>query len=203
MRAFSEREKEVIKTKLIKAAEKLFAEQGFGKTNVAELSQAAGIGKGTFYMFYKSKDELMWDLHKALHAEWEGRFEAILARMAIDPQAAIVDFMRTAFGIFTHPLILKLQQTGDFDRVYRTLSNEELDKHSDMSLSIMVPLVEMAQHAGAVIDGDPRVLAATIRSVCVLGLHRTDIGEDVYPAVVDLLITLVAKGLSKRREEND
>ena len=99
MRAFSEREIEVIKEKLLRAAEKLFAEQGFSKTNVAELAKAAGIGKGTFYMFYKSKDELLWDLHQAIHAEWEERFTKVLGRMAKEPQEAIVEFMHAAFEI--------------------------------------------------------------------------------------------------------
>ena len=199
MRAFSEREIEAIKAKLIKAGEKLFAEQGFSKTNVAELARAAGIGKGTFYMFYKSKDELLWALHQAIHAEWEERFTKVLGRMITDPQAAIIEFLHAAFDIFNHPLILKLQQTGDFDRIYRALSHDEIHEQGDMSLKAMVPLVAVAQQAGAIIEGDPLVLAATIRSVCLLGMHRTDIGEDVYPAVIDLLIALVAKGLTKER----
>lgn len=203
MRAFSEREMELIKVKLIQAAEKLFAEQGFSKTNVAELAKAAGIGKGTFYMFYRSKDELLWDLHQAIHAKWEERFTKVLGRMATEPQVAIVEFLQAAFEIFNHPLILKLQQTGDFDKIHRALSHDEVHHQGDMSLNAMVPLVAVAQQAGAIIEGDPRVLAATIRSVCFLGMHSTDIGEDVYPAVVDLLITLVAKGLTKERSVND
>ena len=167
MKAFSEREMEVIKAKLVKAAEKLFAEQGFSKTNVAELAKAAGIGKGTFYMFYKSKDELLWDLHQTMHAEWAERLTEVLDRMTTEPEVAIIEFLHAAFDIFSHPLVLKLQQTGDFDRIYRALSHDEVHERGEMSLSAMVPLVAMAQQAGAIIEGDPRILAATIRSVCL------------------------------------
>jgi len=203
MRAFSDKEKEAIRAKLIKAAERLFTEQGFSKTSVSELARAAGIGKGTFYMFYKTKEELVCDLHSAIHQQWEHRFTGVLACMVDDPEQAIVQFLHAAFEIFSHPLVLKLQQTGDFDRIYRSLEHSELDAHSDMSLEPMVPLVGMAQQAGAIIEGNPRVIAATIRSVCMLGLHRQDIGAEMYDEVIELLIALVAKGLTKEREKND
>lgn len=202
MRAFSEREKEYIKAQLIKAAEKLFAEQGFTKTSIAELARAAGIGKGTFYMFYSSKDELLWDLHNVMHTEWQGRFTKILEKLIDSPEEALSEFLHAAFNIFNHPLVLKLQQTGDFERVYRALSHDELDEHSDMSLVAMVPFIAIAQQAGAVIDGDPLVIGATIRSVCFLAIHQADIGEDIYPQVKDLLISIVAKGLARRKNHD-
>jgi AcrR family transcriptional regulator len=43
---------------LMNTAERLFVEQGFGNTSVAAITAAAGVAKGTFYLYFKSKEDL-------------------------------------------------------------------------------------------------------------------------------------------------
>lgn len=45
--------------KLLDAALQLFVERGFGATTTADLAERAGVAKGTLYLYYKSKDELL------------------------------------------------------------------------------------------------------------------------------------------------
>ena len=51
---FSEREKEIIRNKLLEKGREFFSTYGLKKTSVEELTQAAGIAKGSFYTFYNS-----------------------------------------------------------------------------------------------------------------------------------------------------
>ncbi|MFC5704180.1 TetR/AcrR family transcriptional regulator [Cohnella faecalis] len=44
---------------IIQTAERLFLEKGFEKTTVQDIVQRMGIAKGTFYHYFKSKDELV------------------------------------------------------------------------------------------------------------------------------------------------
>ncbi|MUT68357.1 TetR/AcrR family transcriptional regulator [Paenibacillus sp. NEAU-GSW1] len=44
---------------IIQTAERLFLEKGFEKTTVQDIGQRMGIAKGTFYHYFKSKDELV------------------------------------------------------------------------------------------------------------------------------------------------
>ncbi|WP_297487091.1 TetR/AcrR family transcriptional regulator [Thermococcus sp.] len=48
--------------KLVLAAMELFARKGFDKTTVDEIVAKAGIAKGTFYLYFKSKDDLIKEL---------------------------------------------------------------------------------------------------------------------------------------------
>jgi len=48
--------------KLIRAAVELFAKKGFEKTTVDEIVAKAGVAKGTFYLYFKSKDDLIKEL---------------------------------------------------------------------------------------------------------------------------------------------
>ena len=57
-KAFSEHEKETIRTQMREKGKKLFEKHGLKKTSVDEVTEAVGISKGSFYLFYGSKEEL-------------------------------------------------------------------------------------------------------------------------------------------------
>ncbi|MCP4133043.1 MAG: TetR/AcrR family transcriptional regulator [bacterium] len=52
----SEKEK---KNLIIETAEKFFFHYGFKKTTVDEIAQTAGIAKGTVYLYFKSKEDIL------------------------------------------------------------------------------------------------------------------------------------------------
>ena len=53
---------EARRTALSDAALKLWAENGFDQTSVATIAGEAGVAKGTFYLYYESKDALLLDV---------------------------------------------------------------------------------------------------------------------------------------------
>ncbi len=48
------------KTRIIKAASRVFARKGFAGTLISEVAGEAGIGKGTVYEYFKSKEDLFF-----------------------------------------------------------------------------------------------------------------------------------------------
>jgi AcrR family transcriptional regulator len=48
-----------IRERLFRAALKLFAEKGFAKTTVEDITNAADVGKGTFFNYFPSKDHIL------------------------------------------------------------------------------------------------------------------------------------------------
>ncbi|OCL26510.1 hypothetical protein U472_10970 [Orenia metallireducens] len=50
------------KERLIQASIKLFAQQGYHNTTVAEIADEAGVAKGTVYWYFNSKEELFWGI---------------------------------------------------------------------------------------------------------------------------------------------
>lgn len=53
-----ETNKQQKRTSLLDTAFKLFTTQGVAKTSIAEISQKAGIAKGTFYLYFKDKYDI-------------------------------------------------------------------------------------------------------------------------------------------------
>ncbi len=47
-------------TEILEAARRVFAEQGFHEATVDEIAEAAGVAKGTVYLYYHSKKDIYW-----------------------------------------------------------------------------------------------------------------------------------------------
>jgi AcrR family transcriptional regulator len=56
---FRRRRKEARPAELLDAALKLFVEKGFAATRSEEVARAAGVSKGTLYLYFPSKEELL------------------------------------------------------------------------------------------------------------------------------------------------
>ena len=51
-------DKEEKKTQILEASIRVFAEKGWNKTKISDIAEAADIGKGTVYEYFRSKDEV-------------------------------------------------------------------------------------------------------------------------------------------------
>jgi TetR/AcrR family fatty acid metabolism transcriptional regulator len=60
--------------RILEAAVRVFAKNGFYATRVSDVAKAAGVADGTIYLYFKSKDELLLSL-------FEDRVEKLLAYM--------------------------------------------------------------------------------------------------------------------------
>ena len=57
--------------RIIDAAWKLFREEGFAETTINDILKEAEISKGTFYYYFRSKDDLLDTLSEILDREYE------------------------------------------------------------------------------------------------------------------------------------
>jgi AcrR family transcriptional regulator len=57
---------ETRRAELLAAATRLFEERGFDAVTVADVTEAAGVAKGTFYLYYDSKEDLLESLRHDL-----------------------------------------------------------------------------------------------------------------------------------------
>jgi AcrR family transcriptional regulator len=58
--AFRQKNKKEKKTRIVEAAATVFARRGFSGTLVADIAVEAGIGKGTLYEYFDSKEDLFF-----------------------------------------------------------------------------------------------------------------------------------------------
>lgn len=70
---------EIRADQLLDAAEKLFATKGYAETTVADIAEGAGVAKGTFYLYFPSKEHCVAALKTRLAEGLVERFLSVLA----------------------------------------------------------------------------------------------------------------------------
>jgi AcrR family transcriptional regulator len=191
-KAFSEKEKEVIRQQMGEKSKRLFELHGLRKTSVDEITAAAGISKGAFYLFYESKEELFLEIMEQMESELR---ESVL-EYALQPKENARQNVRRILSSFlltydAYPLLKNLGQS-DFDYLVRKLPAERLQAHLDRDSKFFDSFIKKVKREGIPLKVPPRVAMNLILSLFLVSLHRHDFGEDVYAETMKILTDLVA-----------
>lgn len=93
------------KKKLLEAAKNIICEKGLINTSVEEITKACGVSNGTFYTYFKRKEDIVFALGDYMYQE--------LYEQAIAYEAGIMErlvFYMTRFAEYTEKSSLKLCQ---------------------------------------------------------------------------------------------
>jgi AcrR family transcriptional regulator len=85
--------------RLLAAATRLFAENGYENTSVQEIVRAAGVTKGAMYHYFAAKDDLLYEIYHRLLALQAERLELLASGTGTPEErlrAAAVDVIGTS-----------------------------------------------------------------------------------------------------------
>ena len=77
-RIFSTTQREELRIKMLDAGFELIKQHGMTHASVEKITQAAGLGKSTFYNFFSSKEEFVTDIMEYQRDRVKQHFEQIL-----------------------------------------------------------------------------------------------------------------------------
>ena len=143
MPRFSENEREIIKTKLLKEGERLFTAHGIKKVSVDDLVQAAGIAKGSFYAFYSNKEHLYIDIANKLQQKmWRDMDDFLNEHRRLPPKELTKQVFLWMFEqLERYPLLVQaVGETADY--LYRKLPKEIYEAHTLDDIHSLVKLQE-------------------------------------------------------------
>jgi len=202
---FSDQEEAVLRDRLIASGRELFGKYGLKKTSVGELAKMAGIATGSFYRFFPSKEELLMlileEEERNTRAVFSERLLAGLSparknRKALHAEG-IRDLLLGMFRVIEEkPIARLLFDSSEIDLLVRKLSPERIRQHIKADTEFSIDLIERLQAAGVIIQVKSEVVAALFRSLFFLMLYKKEIGEGVFPEVMELLSLFVAEGLT-------
>ena len=139
------------KAQLLRAAEQLFTQKGYGATRISDICAAAGVAKGLFYWYFPTKESLFAELVRTMRHQLR-RAQAAAMRVDDDPvmrlrqgTEASVRFMAEHQTYFA---LLDVERTDD---VLASVMREG----SDVYAADVRRLIIEAQQQGVVPDGDP------------------------------------------------
>jgi AcrR family transcriptional regulator len=197
---FNEQEKQWIRRKLLEEGKRLFESHGLRKTKVEELTKAAGISQGAFYLFFGSKEELFYELLLAEEARIREQLLQMFGGEREASKESLRRFVSESFRLLSeNALIRTMHLQGEFEQLIRKLPPEKLEQNFAQDRDAMLHVVRKWQEAGILREERPELIVSLFRSIVLLALHRKEIGEDIYPQTIELLVRVLVDGLYKSR----
>lgn len=146
---------------LMRRASRLFAEQGYHPTSVADIVESLGVGKGVFYWYFSSKEELLVEILKSSHLELRRRQQAAIGDEP-DPLARIERGIRASLAWFReHRDYFSIIQFAATDETFAPV----LRRNREIALADTIRHLKDAIVAGRIPDQDPELLAHAIHGV--------------------------------------
>ncbi len=197
-RAFTDMEKKRIRAALIEAGRSCFQRYGMRKTTIDDLVHLAGISKGSFYQFFKNKEDLymemfLQEMPAMMHRLRENSFGA-----TDDVREALVLLMKgIAHEIETNPLArIVLDDPTQMEQFLSTLEYETIMQQLRIAYAPMLEFIRKGQEAGEIIDGDPYFLVSNLGLIKTLPIYKETIGAEMYEIMMDLAPQVIADGLT-------
>ena len=193
--AFTPDEKDGIARVLVETAEQLFATQGLKKTSLDELVQAAGISKGSFYVFFDSKESLYLEVMlRRAPLVASGLSEALSRPIDEDN---LVGLMRAMTDVLVDDPFYRrlLMRADELTAVTRRVGPEQLARVVPQVVSPVLDYLTAGQRAGVLVDDiAPTALMGVMRSVGLVVMSRDRFGAE-YDDVLDATIRTLARGM--------
>ncbi len=191
-KAFTEREKTIIRARLREKGAALFSAYGLKKTNIEELTQAVGISKGAFYLFYDSKEALFLELLQQYEADYRANMLRDIARGDMPPRERFRAMLQRALRHWKDTPLLARFGNDEYEYLARKLPEERLRAQLQEDIDFSAQFIAACREAGIAIDADPKLVTGLMRAAVFLGMHEHDIGSDVHTEVITILIDQIA-----------
>lgn len=199
-----EREKLAHRQDILDAATRVFAEKGFFSATLDEVAQEAEFSKGTLYLYFSSKDDLLYNVISSKTSHLTKIFHDILV-------------MKSSFKEELRKLLKKLAEMAfaekDFFSIFishhaeffKPLSPDKAKEicavHADFD-KVMVSRIEKAIEDGEMRDITPYATNGIIRAASQnMMFTRWDCDTlDELHSAVDVFIDILFNGIARKKE---
>jgi AcrR family transcriptional regulator len=180
------------RARLLEAAERVFAELGYNDASIVKITEAAGVGQGTFYLYFAGKSEIFDELVRDLNRRVRRTMSEAAERGATRIESELLGFR--AFFRFTaeHPALYRIIRQAEF------ASPQTLQYHYDRLVEGYVAALERAMDAGEIERRDPEVLAWALMGIgeligmrYILWAERTDVSQHVVKEIEGIITCLL------------
>ena len=139
--------------RLLEASEQVFGELGYHAASIVKITEAAGVGQGTFYLYFASKKEIFDELIRDLNRRVRHAMKDASSRGGTRLEAELLGF--GAYFRFTaeHPALYRIIRQSEF------VAPEMLRYHYNRVAEGYVAALGKAMETGEIAKLDPEVTA--------------------------------------------
>lgn len=186
------------KADIFSAGRELFYSKGFKNTNVSDIAKLAGIGVGTFYNYYSSKEELFLEVFLKENEDLKKHlYESV--DLNDDPIDFVTKLVTKNIAEMNSNLILKEWYNRElFSKLEQYFYNQGgLNSIDELMKSGKLELVRQWKAEGKMRkDIDDEMICAIFDSIQYIDIHKFDIGLQYYPKILYYITEFVMKGLT-------
>ncbi|MDA8163244.1 MAG: TetR/AcrR family transcriptional regulator [Desulfobacteraceae bacterium] len=157
---------------ILAAAAKLFADRPFHKVLLSDVAEAAGVGKGTLYIYFKSKEDLYLSVVYDGFARLVDRLRSQIDEDAREPveslELAVREFI---YFIYQNPHLYELMHTLPG---WKAVDRPKWDAKRMELRALLESIISQGVLQGCFADSNPRLTARYIP-----GLVRAALFEDI------------------------
>ncbi len=186
-----------LRERLFRAALELFAQKGFAETTVEDITEAADVGKGTFFNYFPSKDHILLAFGEMQLGKLEAAIE--MARRTGEPMA---EFLRSLGVRMTqeptrNPAIIRalLQAYLSTTPVREAMMDLQKRVHA-----LHTQMIQLGQERGEIRNDLPAAEIAHVFRQTIFGtlLIWSLYGDETLHARIEAAFNLLWSGLAPR-----
>lgn len=147
--------REDTRNRILKESSLYFARNGFGDTKIGDLAKHIGIGQGTIYLYFKSKEELFEEIRKSAENKDEIKRLKTLSKLPIPA--------KTKIEKISAEMEKKLKNDEEYVVKITILSQLLLEQEENLYKNdlykVLAEIVKQGQKEGSFVKGDALYLA--------------------------------------------
>lgn len=184
---YSEEERAYIRKRLKEEALSCMGQFGIRRTTVDEIVKRVNIPKGTFYLFYKSKELLLFDVIQEQHELINQKLYQEISRFSHEPFSVekLTDVIFEFYKMTEEMPMFQLMDSQEIELLVRKLPREVVEAHLQDDTDSIQKLFSFLPVKKEV---DIKVVSAAFHAIYYATLHKDEIGEDGYDEALRMLI---------------
>lgn len=194
-KAWDTREKELIAQALLDHGRSLFEKYGLQKTTVDEIASGAGISKGAFYAFHRSKEELYFAILESMEGELRERVYGHLAHPGSSRRESFKKFLEASVRQLIEVPLYGRIASEDLQLLTRKLPSGLLERHLRADQEYLAVYLGEWIERGWMRDIGIAAVTGLIRSLVYFVIHRDEIGEEEFRTISGHLIEMMVEYL--------
>src|SRR5574337_750039 len=147
---------------LLESAFSAFAKKGFTNTRIEDVSEEAGIAKGTVYQYFKNKDEIFFALYEHLLKKFHEKIFSGISEQLTAPEALYKFIVQT---------LKAFEEWQDFSFVFLDFWSEhrraravrfKFSEVYKISRSAIAEIIQKGVKKGELATVDPQIAASVV-----------------------------------------
>lgn len=173
---------------------------GVRKTSVDELVKRVNIPKGTFYLFFPTKEDLIYDVICQYRQEL---LESLLSKLEREKRLNTDSFSKIVYETFceaSNSFLVEIERNNEMDFLFRKLPKDKVEKQEK---EIDRLYHQLRKFVSCVNDEEFEILLTASLLLFKTTLVKESIDEQVYYNSVKLLINGISLQCISRGVDND